>query len=75
MFPVVQAEGCRDRKVNGIHNDGEWMKYPLRINASSVATPSRLLATSSIFPSTLSTSGNQILRYRAMLWNKRDTHS
>lgn len=67
MFPIVRAEGCRDRKVNGIHNDGEREEYPLRINASSVAIPSRLLATSSIFSSTLSTSGNQIFRYHARL--------
>jgi len=47
-----------------IHNHGRWGEYPLKISASSAAIPSRLLATSSIFPSTLSMSGDRALSYR-----------
>ena len=61
MFPIGRAEGCGDRDVNDTHNHGEWDEYPLKINASSVAIPSRLLATSSIFPRTLSMSGSKML--------------
>jgi len=63
MFLIGRAEGCGDRSVNDIHNHDEWEEYPLKINASSVAIPSRLLATSSIFSRTLSMSGNQMLSY------------
>ena len=63
MFPIGRVEGCGDREVNDVHNYDELEEYPLKINASSVAIPSRLLATSSIFPRTLSMSGNQTLSY------------
>ena len=47
-----------------IHNHGRWSEYPFKIRASSLAIPSRLLATSSIFPSTLSMSGSHTHGYR-----------
>ena len=65
MSPIDRAEGCRGRTINNIYNHGEWEEYPLKINASSVAIPSRLLATSSIFSRTLSISDNRMLGYHA----------
>ena len=62
MSPTGRAEGCRRAvSMSFIHNHYRWSKYPFKIRASSLAIPSRLLATSSIFPSTLSMSDNRAL--------------
>lgn len=67
MLLAGRAEGCGDCTVNDARDHSEWEGYPLKINASSVAIPSRLLATSSIFSRTLSMSDNRMLSHPVRL--------